>query len=133
MRALKFSLLAVAALFLLFTASPGSAQDWTAYTPQSFAAAQSEGKTLVVHVHAVWCPTCKAQMPTLDELKAESGLSKVVFMRVDFDKEKAFLKDHRVATQSTILVFQGQKETARSVAETDRARLRALVLGAVQS
>ena len=72
-------------------------------------------------------------MPTLDELKAESGLSKVVFMRVDFDKEKAFLKDHRVATQSTILVFQGQKETARSVAETDRARLRALVLGAVQS
>lgn len=133
MRAMKLSLLALIAIFTAVTASVASAQDWTAYTPQSFAAAQSEGKTLVVHIHAVWCPTCKAQMPTLDELKAESGMSKVVFMRVDFDKEKDFLKTHRVATQSTILVFKGEKETARSVAETDRGRLRSLILGAVQS
>jgi len=133
MRALKLSLFAVLALCAAAFAAPASAQEWTAYTPAAFAEAQSAGKPIVVHVHAAWCPTCRAQLPTLDELKAELGPSGVAFMRVDFDKDKEFLRAHRVSSQSTILTFRGDKETARSVAQTDRARLRSLVLGGAQS
>ncbi len=133
MRALKLSLFAVLALCATAFAAPASAQDWMAYSPAAFAEAQSAGKPVVVHVHASWCPTCRAQMPTLDELKAELAPSGVAFIRVDFDKDKEFLRTHRVSSQSTVLTFKGDKETARSVAQTDRARLRTLVLGSTQS
>lgn len=133
MRALKLSVLAILALCGALAATPASAQDWTAYSPAAFAEAQSAGKPIVVHVHAAWCPTCRAQLPALDELKAELAPSGVLFMRVDFDKDKDFLRAHRIASQSTILTFRGDTETARSVAQTDRARLRSLVLGSSQS
>jgi thioredoxin 1 len=133
MRALKLSILAILALCGVLAVTPASAQDWTAYTPAAFAEAQSAGKPIVIHVHAAWCPTCRAQLPTLDELKAELAPSGVTFIRVDFDKDKEFLRTHRVSSQSTILTFRGDKETARSVAQTDRARLRSLVLGSNQS
>jgi len=133
MRALKLSLLAVLAFCGILATVPASAQDWTAYTPAAFADAQSAGKSIVVHVHAAWCPTCRAQMPTLDELKAELAASGVTFIRVDFDKDKEFLRTHRVSSQSTVLTFRGDKETGRSVAQTDRAHLRSLVLGGSQS
>jgi thioredoxin 1 len=133
MRALKLPLLVLLAFYGLFAAAPASAQEWVTYTPAAFAEAQSAGKPVVVHVHAAWCPTCRAQLPTLDELKAELAPSGVRFIRVDFDKDKEFLRTHRVSSQSTILTFRGDKETARSVAQTDRARLRSLVLGGAQS
>lgn len=105
-----------------------AAPAWIEYTPASFAAAQTEGQTILVDVHATWCPDCKVQGPILDELRSEAALQGITFMKVDFDKEKDFLREHKVPRQSTILVFQGHREVARSVAETNRDRLRAFVL-----
>lgn len=133
MRALTFAILAVIAAFGIAIAKPAAAQDWTSYAPAAFAEAQSAGKPVVVHVHAPWCPTCKAQLPTLDELRQDAALKNAVFLRVDFDSQKDFLRAHRVTSQSTVLVFRGGKEAARSVADTNRDRLRALVLGNAQS
>lgn len=104
---------------------------WQAYDAAAFAAAQAAGKTIVVDVHADWCPTCRAQAPILDDLRKERASDKVAFVRVDFDSDKAFLRAHRVPRQSTVLVFKGKREVARSIAETDRTRLRAVVLGAL--
>lgn len=109
------------------TAGPGIKQ----YSASSFQAAQKAGKTIVVDVHASWCPTCKAQAPILSELSKDAKLKNVVFMRVNYDSDKAFLRTHRVPRQSTILVFQGTKETGRSIAQTNRAKLRSFVFGAV--
>lgn len=131
MRALKSLLFAIAAFFAL--SATASAADWQNYSPESFAAAQASGNPLIVHVHAPWCPTCKAQMPTLDELRQDAALKDAVFMRADFDTQKDFLRAQRVSSQSTILIFKGEKEAARSVAETNRDRLRAMVLGNAQS
>lgn len=105
-----------------------AAPAWIEYAPANFAAAQTEGKTILVDVHATWCPDCKVQGPILDELRTEATLQGVTFVKVDFDKEKDFLREHKVPRQSTILVFQGHKEVARSIAETNRDRLRAFVL-----
>ena len=100
------------------------------YSEAAFADAQAAGKTIIVDVFADWCPTCRAQKPILDELKAEPKLKDSLFVTVDYDREKAFLRAHRVPRQSTILVFRGGNEVARSVAETDRDRLRTAVLSA---
>ena len=116
---------------LSVTARAESGGGWQAYDAKSFAAAQGAGKTIVVDVHADWCPTCRAQAPILDELRKEQASDKIAFIKVDFDSDKAFLRAHRIPRQSTVVVFKGDREVARSIAETDRKRLRAVVLGAL--
>jgi thiol-disulfide isomerase/thioredoxin len=122
---------ALLAAALTVTARAETMSGWQAYDEKSFAAAQAAGKTLVVDVHAPWCPTCRAQEPILDELRKEHASEKVAFVKVDFDSDKAFLRANGVVRQSTVLVFKGTREVARSIAETDRKRLRAVVLGAL--
>lgn len=120
------SLLALVSILIAVPALAAPA--WTPYSQTDFSQAQASGKTIVVDVHADWCPTCKAQQPTLDALRKDPRLNKVIFIRVDFDKDKDFLRQHRIPRQSTVLVFRGTRETARSIAETRPAELRAAVL-----
>ena len=102
---------------------------WQTYDAAEFTMAQEKGKTIVVDIYADWCPTCRAQAPILDELRRERASGDVLFVKVNFDEEKAFLRAHRVPRQSTVLVFNGTTEVARSIAETNRGRLRSVVLG----
>ena len=108
-----------------------SSGSWQTYNAADFTMAQNKGKTIVVDIYADWCPTCRAQAPILEELRAERQSGDVLFVKVNFDDEKAFLREHRVPRQSTILVFKGTTEVARSIAETNRTRLRSVVLGAL--
>ena len=120
------------AFFAIAMAAPAiAAPAWQEYTPVAFARAQASGKTIIVDVHAVWCPTCKAQAPTLDALRQDPKLKDAVFFKVDFDKEKAFLRKHRIPRQSTVLVFRGKRETVRSIAESRPKQLRDAVLAGV--
>ncbi len=108
-----------------------SSAGWQRYDAAEFTMAQEKGKTIVVDIYADWCPTCRAQAPILEELRQERGSDDVLFVKVNFDEEKAFLRAHRVPRQSTVLVFNGNAEVARSIAETNRTRLRSVVLGAL--
>jgi len=105
--------------------------NWTKYNAAEFMMAQKKGKTIVVDVYADWCPTCRAQAPILDELRAENQSSDTLFVKVDFDEEKEFLRAHRIPRQSTVLVFKGMDEVARSIAQTNRTQLRQTVLSAL--
>ena len=104
---------------------------WQTYDEAEFVMAQGKGKTIVVDVYADWCPTCRAQAPILDQLRKERQNGDTLFVKVNFDEEKAFLREHRVPRQSTVLVFKGKKEVARSIAQTDRSALRGVVLNAL--
>lgn len=128
---LKIFWAALAVAFFLIVPATAAAPGWTNYEPRQFAAAQQAGKTILVDVHADWCPTCRAQKPTLNKLRADPRLRNVLFVTVDFDRQKDFLRNHRIPRQSTILVFKGTKETARSIAETNPGRLSAAVLAGV--
>lgn len=123
----KFFLL----LALLASVPAFASPVWSNYSSETFSRAQAAGKTIIVDVHATWCPTCRAQAPILDSLRNEPQLKNAIFVKVDFDTEKAFLRQHRIPRQSTVLVFRGTRETARSIAETRPAQLRAAVLGGV--
>jgi thioredoxin len=108
-----------------------NASNWITYNEAEFMMAQKKGKTIVVDVYAEWCPTCRAQAPILEELRAEEQTPDVLFVKVNFDDEKGFLRANRVPRQSTVLVFKGMDEVARSIAETNRSRLRSAVLDAL--
>ena len=110
---------------LALAASAACALPVVPYTPAAFAAAQQAGKPVVVHFHATWCPTCKAQDKVFETLKSDPGLN-VTLMQADYDTEKALEKQMKVTAQSTLIAFHGSTERARVVGETDPAKLKAI-------
>ena len=114
---------------LAFGASLASALTVVPYTPAAFAAAQQAGQPVVVHFHASWCPTCKAQDKVMETLKSDPSLN-VTLMQADYDTEKALEKQMKVTAQSTLIAFHGSTERARVVGETDPAKLKAILKSA---
>lgn len=95
------------------------------YDERSFSEAQAAGKTVLINVAASWCPTCKKQAPIIAAIEKERP--NLVVYEVDFDTAKDLLQRLQVRAQSTLIVYKGTKEVARSTAETNPSRLRALV------
>ena len=97
------------------------------FDPGSFAAAQKAGKPILVAIHASWCPTCKAQKPILSELMAEPKFKDLIYFVVDFDSQKDAVKFFGARMQSTLIAFKGTTETGRSVGDTERSSIAALL------
>ena len=107
--------------------SPALATETETYTPEAFAAAQKAGKPILVAIHASWCPTCKAQKPILSELLAEPKFKDLIYFVVDFDSQKDAVKFFGARMQSTLIAFKGPRETGRSVGDTERSSIAALL------
>lgn len=86
-----------------------------------------QGKPVVLHIHADWCPVCRAQDAVLDELMPLAEFKNLPVLRVNFDKEKSVLRTYTVRNQSTFIVFKNGKEVTRSTGETDKARIAELL------
>lgn len=106
-------------------AMPSLANAGQPFDAKAFQTSQAAGKSILIDVTAPWCPTCKQQRPIVQEIEKEHP--DLVVYDVDFDTAKAALRQFRVQHQSTLIVFKGQKEVARSTGETDPAPLRSLV------
>ena len=100
--------------------APVYATETKVFDPASFDAAQKAGKPILVAIHASWCPTCKAQRPILSDLMAEPKV-------VDFDTQKDAVRFFGARMQSTLIAFKGTTETGRSVGETERSSIAALL------
>jgi thiol-disulfide isomerase/thioredoxin len=97
------------------------------FTPAAFEAAQKAGKPILVEIHADWCPTCKAQAPIVSELRDQPKFKDMVVFRVDYDAQKDAVKRFGARMQSTLIAFRGAAETGRSVGDTNRASIEALL------
>lgn len=106
---------------------PADAFETKAFDDQTFKTDQAAGKSIVVDVFAPWCPTCKAQHQVFDTLKDKPEYANVIFFKVDFDSQKDVLKALKAQSQSTLIAFKGEKETARSAGETNAAKIEALI------
>jgi thioredoxin 1 len=95
------------------------------FDTKAFQSAQAAEKAILVDVTASWCPTCRQQRPTVQQIEKERP--DLVVYEVDFDTAKDVLKQFRVQHQSTLIVFHGNKEVARSTGETDPARIQAMI------
>ena len=107
--------------------SPASATETKTYTPEAFAATQKAGKPIFVGIHASWCPTCARQKPILSELMADPKFRNLVYFVVDYDSQKEAVKFFGARMQSTLIAFKGEKETGRSVGDTERSSIAALL------
>ncbi len=105
--------------------------DGKAFKSADFDKAKASGKPVLVEVSAPWCPTCKAQKPILSELKAQPRFKELASFEVDFDSQKDALRLLNVQKQSTLIVFKGGKEVARSTGETSKAAIEGLLAKAL--
>ena len=121
------SLLIATALAPAAAAVPVFAASLTTFDANAFADAQKAGKPILIAVHATWCPTCKAQAPILSELRADPKFHDLVYFVIDFDGPKDLLKRFDVQMQSTLIAFKGSAEVGRSVGDTDKDSIYALV------
>lgn len=116
------ALMAVSALSLASPLQPFDAKAFDALT--------ASGKPVVVAVHASWCPTCKAQKPIQTALMQSPAFKDYTMFVVDFDKDADALKRFHVIKQSTLIVFKGRTEVGRSIGDTERGSMEALMLRA---
>lgn len=90
---------------------------------QDIQAAIASGESILIHVTAPWCGTCKRQKPIVAELLQMPEFSALKMIEVDFDSQADVLAQFRVQTQATMLVFKGGKEIDRAVGTTDRVAI----------
>ena len=110
-----------------FTMSPALAETVPTFDAKAFADAQKAGRPILVAIHASWCPTCKAQAPILSELRADPKFKNLAYFVIDFDSQKDLVNRFGARMQSTLIIFKGDKEEGRSVGDTKRDSIYALV------
>lgn len=102
-------LIATAAAF----ATPASAGEILAFDKKAFGASQAQNSSVIVFVHAPWCPICKAQEQTIKKLLATPRFKHVTVLKIDFDTQKPLWSKFGVTQQSTLIGFHGRRETSR--------------------
>lgn len=97
------------------------------YTPEAFAAAQGQNKPILVEIAADWCPTCQRQGEVIGQLQDEQRFDGLAVFRVDYDDQRDVVRQFRATTQSTLIVFRGENETARAAGITSERDISGLI------
>ncbi len=98
----------------------------------AFKEAQSAGGPILVDAYASWCPVCRSQKNVLATLNEDPKYAALTLFRIDYDNQADALRAFKVMKQSTLIAFKGDKETGRSVGDTQAASIKALIDSAVQ-
>jgi thioredoxin-like negative regulator of GroEL len=118
-----FALAASGAALML--AAPAFAQRApAAFSQAAFDRAINAKETVVAHIHADWCSTCRTQANVLRTLAADPAFAKTNFLTVNFDTDRAFMQANNVTSRSVILVFRDGREVARLNGTTNAAEIR---------
>jgi thioredoxin len=115
---------------LLANSAARAIEEWP-FDRQSFESAQAAGQSILVAVHAPWCPICKKQKPILSRLGKEPRFKDMMLFELDFDTQKTDLRHFNAQRQSTLIAFKGRKEVGRSVGDTNPNSIAALLAKAL--
>lgn len=113
-------------LLAAFLSLSAFAQDYN-FDINQFHKAQKNNEKILLHFHADWCPTCKAQTKSLATLDKEGALKGIHFFKVNYDKETEFEKEMKVTAQSTFISFYGTHETGRISGITDSKEIKGYI------
>jgi thiol-disulfide isomerase/thioredoxin len=120
----------LAGLALGLAASAASALDIQPYSAQALAAAQKAGKPVALHFHADWCPTCRAQEKVFNR-SSPTPASICPCWWWTTTRNAPSSKASRCAPSPRLIVYRGEKETARLAGDTDETSLRAALKSAL--
>ncbi len=92
--------------------------DTTSFSQSTFDGLQKEGRPVLVHIHANWCPTCRVQTNIISSLLKEDDFKNITSLRVDFDNQKDVVRAFKASQQSTLIIFSNGKEVGRNIGNT---------------
>ena len=111
-------------IICLFTLSANAIEKKTTFDKDLFDKAQSDGKIVIVSSWVKYCMSCAGQMKILKQAKETGALSDINFDNIEYfsfditNKEIADLLN--VKFQTTLLIFENNKEIYRSLGETTK-------------
>lgn len=106
---------------------PAYAAEFKPYSDAAFAAAQAEGRPILVDVYAPWCPVCARQQELIKSAAKDPANKALIIFKLDFDDQKAEQRRFRVTKQSTLIAFAGKRETGRLLGSTDAKAIANLI------
>ena len=123
---------AFGAVALVAMISPVQAAEQKDFSQAAFAAAQAQGKPILVDVAAWWCPVCASQNSTIRKITATPEYRQLVVFKINYDKQKAEWKSFGVMKQGTLIAYRGKKETGRLAFQTDKTQIATLLASAIR-
>ncbi|MBL7739661.1 MAG: TlpA family protein disulfide reductase [Chitinophagaceae bacterium] len=66
---------------------------------------QYKGKKVFVNLWATWCPPCRAEIPSIQQLHAKADKSKTVFVMLSLDNDFETAKKFAAKTKMNLPVF----------------------------
>ena len=111
-------------IICLFSLSANAIEKKTTFNKDLFEKAQSDGKIVIVSSWVKYCTSCAGQMKILNQAKKVGALSDIKFDNIEYftfditNKEIADLLN--VKFQTTLLIFENNKEIYRSLGETTK-------------
>lgn len=120
-------LVPVAAVAMAASATPAVAAQFRPFDTRAFAAAQAQGRPILVDVSAEWCSTCRVQEKHIAKITRDPAFARLIVFKLNYDTQKAERRRLKVPRQSTLIAFRGRRETGRSVADTNPGSLEALI------
>ena len=88
---------------------------------------RASGKPVAVHLHSFWCMVCRKQAEIASTLMNDPQFEKLTLMRANFSSEDALLKTLDANQRSTFIVFKGNAEVGRSIGDTNKENIAALL------
>lgn len=115
-----------ALLAALLFSLPVLALDVVPYQADKFAQARAAGKVTAIQFHSGWCPVCVMQERGVRSLQEDKDLAQVTVFQADFSKEEALRKQFNVTSFSTLVIFNGNMERARTTGDFRPEQLKVL-------
>jgi|TARA_B110000881_G_C18547639_1_gene502144 thiol-disulfide isomerase/thioredoxin len=112
-------------IFTLFSFNSYALDKSTTFTNEIFKKAQADGKTVVINSWNKTCYTCGKQVKILDE--AEKEFTDILFLSFEQTKNKEIAKLLNIEYWTTIVVYKGNKEIARSIGQTKKSKIYSLI------
>lgn len=113
-------------------AAPATAAEVRQFDEQALAAAQSQGRPVLVDVYADWCSVCRVQHGHINAIIADPAYDRLLVLRLNYDTQKTQRRALNVPRQSTLIAYNGRVETGRVIAATDRGVIAALLQSTLQ-
>ncbi|MGF1660440.1 MAG: thioredoxin family protein [Rubrimonas sp.] len=114
---------------LAFAAGPVFAEGFstTPFEKGAFDAAVAAGGPVLVEISAPWCPVCATQKEHLAGIFADDRFNAFTVFEVSFDDQKDVVRALGAQAQSTLIVYAGGAEVSRSVGDTSRESIAAML------
>lgn len=87
---------------------------WEDYEQSRFEDLMQRSEPVLVEIYASWCPTCLLQHKAFETLHEENRAPMIRAIRVDFDRDQAFIHANGFQSTGLLVLFKNGKEVARA-------------------